>query len=135
MAIVVTLIALLIAFVVAGNLYATTFVLRSRTTSQMQKFGQIAIIWLLPIIGSRLIIYLLSEQELQSAPRKLLRSPTANYWALSILGAPARELTGFAIRSIFSPVEKAEKPRECAEFRSSGPAASRADINEVGGPD
>ena len=88
------------ALVVYLSLMATVGVLRTDALTIGQKAAQAAIAWLIPIIGARLVVHLLSEQDIEAIPRRWAPNDTVNYYVLTALGVPAREMTRFAGRVI-----------------------------------
>lgn len=97
---IVVSLVLLGAFVAYLSLMATVGLIRTRTLTVGQKIIQGAIAWLLPIIGARLVVHFLSEQDIAAIPERWAPNDTVNHFLLSALGVPAREMTRFAGRMI-----------------------------------
>ena len=94
------IIVVLGAFVIYLSLMATVAILRSDMLTTGQKVAQTAIAWLIPILGARLVIHLLSEQDIEAIPQRWVPNDVINYYVLSALGVPAREMTRFAAHVI-----------------------------------
>lgn len=56
----------LTAFVVYLNILASVSLLKSNDLSVFQKVSQLMFVWLIPIIGSKLVLNMLSEAEPES---------------------------------------------------------------------
>jgi uncharacterized membrane protein YgcG len=97
---IVTGLLILGAFVVYLNVMTTVALFRTSNLSVPQKIGQLAVTWLVPIIGARLVVYLLVEHDLAAIPARWAPNDTVNYYVLSALGVPARYLTNIAETAI-----------------------------------
>ncbi|MCG7979771.1 MAG: hypothetical protein N0E58_16765 [Candidatus Thiodiazotropha endolucinida] len=62
-------IVILIAFLIALNIYASFRVLRSIEFENAQKLFQIIVIWLLPLIGAALILLFIKDDHTPKGPR------------------------------------------------------------------
>ena len=58
------------------NLYVSWKVLRDEATSPKQRAGQVAVVWLVPLLGALLTLYLKSDQQ-EKASRKYREVPDA----------------------------------------------------------
>lgn len=65
-----SLVLILIVVVVVLNAYATWRILRSDDLERLQKYAQGVIVWLLPLLGSMLVIYFLNNAYRMPSPPK-----------------------------------------------------------------
>ena len=89
------------------NVTTTIAVSRSSNLSGIQKLGQIAVAWLIPILGARLVTHFLVEHDIASIPTRLVSNDTVNHYLLTALGVPARHLTSVAKAAIQQEIYEA----------------------------
>ena len=97
---IVTGLLILGAFVLYLNVMTTVALFRTRNLSVPQKIAQLVVAWLVPIIGARLVVYLLVEHDLAALPARWAPNDTINHYVLTALGVPARYLTNMAETAI-----------------------------------
>jgi len=90
--------------------------------------GQLLIAWLVPIVGARLVMYLLVEHDLEAIPRRLIPNDTVNHYLFTALGVPARHLTRIAKTAIQHEVYDA-----VSSHFSSGEPSGASDSGGDGG--
>lgn len=126
MAWIVMFLVLLGAVVGYLSLMATVGILRTDTLTKPQKLAQISIAWLIPIVGARLVVHLLSEQDIEAIPQRWMPNDTMNYYVLSSLGVPAQAMTRFASRVIQNEIYEtiAERVSSASSEPASGGTSS-----------
>lgn len=63
-----SLVLILIAVVAVLNAYATWRIVRSGDLERVQKYAQGAIVWLFPLLGSLMVIYILNDADKKPPP-------------------------------------------------------------------
>jgi hypothetical protein len=76
---VITVLQFLLCVAIYLNIVASISVYKSKTLEPFQKYAQSLIIWLVPLLGSWFVINMLSEQEVESIPKKWI-SPQFRGW-------------------------------------------------------
>ena len=59
----IAIIAIIIAAILAANIFATWVATRSSLVTLRQKYMQVALIWLLPVVGATLVIVVLAPSR------------------------------------------------------------------------
>ena len=60
------LLLLLLVFGVFSNLLATVSIIKSELLTRFQIIGQIILVWVVPYLGARMVLNMLSESEISS---------------------------------------------------------------------
>jgi len=79
------------AFVLYLTLMSTVALYRATTLTKAQKLAQLAIAWFIPILGARLVLHFLVQQDVEAIPDQLFPNETIDHYMRVALGIPARE--------------------------------------------
>jgi len=130
---IIVFLVLLGVFVAYLSLMATIGLLRTKTLTVGQKLIQGAIAWFLPIIGARLVVHFLSEQDIEAIPQRWAPNDTVNFYLLTALGVPAREMTRFVSHVIQHEIYESIAEHFTSSSSESGAGNASSSSGEAGG--
>jgi tellurite resistance protein TehA-like permease len=93
---IVVVLSALALFVVLLDVTATIALVRSQDLSRLRKVAQLAVVWLVPIIGAHLVVRFLYESEPRAIPDRWVPNDAINVVLLGALGVTVREVVNLA---------------------------------------